>query len=230
MREPSLSQSVETVAAFLARKPLAEAIASLESTTEHATALEIRAAAVAAGVDAHLLASSIRVRRELWRLSDLVHAAAILQLLPALLEDGETLVSRPSLAAGDDPRRPFDVETNLRVAEFKFAAWTGRDVLHKRELFKAFVRLAADTSGRRTQLLVLGAEPGRFLETSRSRVSWALARSPGALRLFTERFGDVGTSVAAFAAGPGSRVQLVDVAPMLPAGILVAAEDEAEVA
>ncbi len=225
MREPTLSQSVKILSAFLGRRPIGDAIAQLEATTEHATALEVHAAALAAGVDAQLLAAAVTVRRELGHLGDLIHAAAIMTLLPELLEDGETLVSRPSLSAGEDPGRPFDVETNLRVAEFKFASWTGGDDPRKRELFTDFVRLAADTSGRRPELLVLGPEPPRFLATSRSKVSWALARSPGTLRLFTERFGDVSVSVAAFAAGPGARVQVVDMAPILPAGILLRADE-----
>ena len=225
MREPTLSQSIKILSAFLGRRPLGDAIAQLEATTEHATALEVRAAALAAGVDAQLLAAAVAVRRELGHLDDLIHAAAIMTLLPGLLEDGETLVARPSLAAGDDPGMPFDVETNLRVAEFKLAAWSGRDDQRKRELFRDFVRLAADTSGRRPELLVLGPEPQRFLEASRSKASWALARSPGTLRLFTERFGDVSVSVAAFTAGPGARVRVVDMAPLLPAGIIPPAGD-----
>ncbi len=226
MRDPSLSQSLEILSAFLGRRPLADAIARLEATTEHATALEVRAAALSAGVDAGLLAATLTARRELGSLGDLIHAVAIMTLLPELLEDGETLVNRLSLGVGSDPGRPFDVETNLRVAEVEFGVWTGQDAIRKRELFRDLVRLAADPSGRRPELLVLGAEPRRFLETSRSKASWALARSPGALRLFTERFGDVSVSVAAFTAGPGARVRVIDVAPMLPAGILAAAGDD----
>ena len=167
MREPSLSQSFAAVSDFLVRKPLPDAIASLESNTEHATAVEVRAAA---------------------------------------------------LAGGRDARRPFDVETNLRVAEFKLSHWGG-DEMWKREVFRDFVRLAADTSGRRAELYVLGPEPRRFLETSRSKIAWGLDRSPGLLRLFSERFGDVAMTVAAFAAGPGSRVRVIDVASMLPPGL-----------
>ena len=219
MREPTLSQSVGILSAFLGRRPLTDAIARLEATTEHATALEVRAAALASGVDGRLLAAAVTLRRELGQLGDLIQAAAILTLLPELLEDGETLVNRPSLSAGDSPGHPFHVETNRRVAEFNLVGWTGQDAAHKRALFRDLVRLAADTSGRRAQLLVLGPGPKRYLETSRSKASWALARSPGALRLFTERFGDVAMPVAAFTAGPGARVEVVDVAPMLPAGM-----------
>ena len=224
MHEPSLSDSVATLASFLDRRPLPEAIAAIEADVEHATALEVRSIALVAGVDARLLAAAVRVRRDFGRLGDIIAAAAILGLLPSMLEDGETVVSRPNLTAGNDPRRPFDVETNLRIVEFHLDVWTGRDDTRKRELFKDFVRLAADTSGRRPELLVLGPEPRRFLETSRSRASWALDRSPGMQRLFLERFGDVSATVASFTAGPGARVQIVDVAPMLPAGMLAAGD------
>jgi hypothetical protein len=225
MHEPSLSVSVDALTSFLGRRPLAEAIAAIEADVEHATALEVRSVALASGVDTRLLAAAVRVRRDLGRLNDIIQAAAILALLPGMLEDGETLVSRPHLTAGNDPRRPFDVETNLRVVEFKFEVWAGDDAVGKRELFKDLVRLAADTSGRRPELFVLGPEPRRFLETARSKAAWALYRSPGLLRLFTERFGDVSMTLAAFTAGPGARVRIVDMAPLLPAGLLTGTDE-----
>lgn len=219
MREPSLRHSVDHVSAFLARRPLAESIAGLEGAVEHATALEVQAASTALGVDSSLLSSAVVVRREFGRLSELIHAASILVLLPGLLEEGETLVNRPALGSENDARRPFDIETNRRVAEFKLGRWAGGDAQRKREVFRDFVRLCADTSGRRPELYVLGPEPARFLATSRQRVSWALERSPVTLRLFHERFGDVDVSVASFVAGPGARVRVVDAAELLPAGV-----------
>jgi hypothetical protein len=227
MRQPSLRQSVDLVSTFLARRPLAESIAGLEANVEHATGLEVQAASMASGVDPALLAAAVTVRREFGRIGELIHAAAILVLLPTLLEEGETLVNRPALASENDARRPFDVETNRRVAEFKLGRWAGGDAQRKREVFRDFVRLAADTSGRRPEIYLLGPEPARFLATSRQRVSWALERSPVTLRLFHERFGDVDVSVASFAAGPGARVRVVDAAPLLPPGVLDETEAEA---
>lgn len=66
-------------------------------------------------------------------MSDLIHAAAIVVLLPRLLGEGEVVTNRPSLAAGNDPARPFDLETNLRVAEFKLSQWAGADAMTKRK-------------------------------------------------------------------------------------------------
>jgi hypothetical protein len=215
-----LSAAVERLAVFLADQPLTQVIAELEASLERADGSAVRLAAHEAGVDAQLLAAAIRVRQEFGRLSDVIHAAAILEILPKLFEEGEELTNRPSLAAGNDPKRPFDIETNLRVAEFKFAVWTGNDAMRKREVFKDLVRLAADASGRRPQLLVVGPVPERFLRLSRAKASWGLDRAPGMLQLFREVFGDPSVSVSAFRVGPGSRVDIINVARYLPPGIL----------
>lgn len=81
----------------------------------------------ASGADHELLSAAITVRRDLGRISDLIHAAAIVLVLPQVLEDGEQIINRPSLAAGNDPSRPYDLETNRRVAEFKLSRWAGTD-------------------------------------------------------------------------------------------------------
>ena len=64
-----------------------------------------------------LLEAALLIRRDLGRLNDLVHATAISLALPIILEPGERLMNRPSLAAGSDSTRLFDVETDRRVAE-----------------------------------------------------------------------------------------------------------------
>jgi hypothetical protein len=104
------------------------------------------------------------------RLNDLVHAATITLTLPLILEPGERLTNRPSLAAGNDPTRPFDVETDRRVAEFKVEIWSGNgtDAMRKRTVFHDLVHLAADTSDRRAELYVVGPQPVRFLLRSRT--------------------------------------------------------------
>jgi hypothetical protein len=91
--------------------------------------------------------------------------------LVELLEPDETL-RRPSLAAGNDPSRPYDVETDQRIAEFKLAQWGGNDAMRKRHVFKDLVHLAADSSGRRPELYVLGQQPRRFLSETRSSAAW----------------------------------------------------------
>lgn len=210
-----MASSIDRVTTFLGARPLTTQIADLESALLSANASEVVARAQRAGIDEGLLAAAVIVRRELGRLSDLIHVAAILQLLPRLMEDGEVVVNRPSLAAGNDPMRPYDVETNFRVAEFKLAAWTGNDAMRKREVFKDLVRVAADRSGRRAELYVVGERPAAFLRQSRAKASWGLDRAPGMLTLFLEQFGDPDVAIGAFTAGPAAHVHIVDVAPLL---------------
>lgn len=66
-----------------------------------------------------LLLAALLVRKHAGRLSDIIHAAVITQVVPLILEEGERVLRRPSLAAGNDPSRPYDLETDRRIAEFK---------------------------------------------------------------------------------------------------------------
>ncbi|MDX6319012.1 MAG: hypothetical protein QOD35_2412 [Nocardioidaceae bacterium] len=92
-----------------------------------------------------------------------------------LLRPSDQLAKRPSPAAGNDPTRPFDLETDRRIAEFKLAVWSasGSDAMRKRGVFKDLVHLAADDSGRRAELYLAGPKPLRFLRGSRSTAAWA---------------------------------------------------------
>jgi len=211
-----LGAAVETLAAFLRRRPLTEAIAELEHRLEGADATGAARAALDGGAGAGLLASALTVRESLGRINDLIHACGILLTLPHILEDGETVTVRPSLGAGNDPGRPYDLETDRRVAEFKLARWRGADAARKRQTFKDLVMLAADRSGRRADLFVIGSEPARFLRSSSSSAAWALDRSPGALRTFQAHFGDPHTPVAEFTATRAGHVRITDLRDILP--------------
>ncbi len=94
-----------------------------------------------------------------------MHALGIALALEEPLEPGEEL-SRPSLAAGNDPSRKYDLETDRRLAEFKLGRWDGAsNAGRKREVFKDLVGLAAEESDRRAELYVLG--PGSCTRRSR---------------------------------------------------------------
>ena len=164
-----------------------------------------------------LLDAALSVRKHVGRLSDVIHATTIARCLPLILEPGETVTVRPSLGAGNDVTRPFDLETDRRVAEFKVAQWKGADTMRKRGLFADLVHLALDQSGRHAQLFVVGQLPRKFLSSSKSTAQWALARSSPHLRArYTEAFGDADTTVAEFTSGPGRKIEIVDLASLVP--------------
>ena len=69
------------------------------------------------------LAAAAELKRLAGQINVTIHALEILLCLPHILELGET-VEYVSLGAGNTGRQ-FDLETNLRVAEFKFIAGAG---------------------------------------------------------------------------------------------------------
>ncbi|MEU5761285.1 hypothetical protein [Nocardia sp. NPDC047648] len=142
------------------------------------------------GFSDDLLDAALAVRAHVGRLNDVIHAAVIARVLPAILEEGEVVVQRPSLGAGNDRSRPFDLETNRRIAEFEVAQRKGADAMRERGIASDLVHLALDESGRHAQLFVVGALPVRFLQRSTSTIAWALARSsPHTRTRFDQRFG-----------------------------------------
>ena len=210
-----LPAALDVLLDFLGDEVLTSRIARLEHDLEGIPVADIPQLLADFRVDAPLLQSAFLVRQHLGRINDLIHATAIALALPHLLEPDEILV-RPSLAAGNDPSRPFDVETDRRVAEFKLSRWQGRDAMRKRQVFKDLVHLAADESGRRPELYILGERPIRFLMTTRSKAGWGLDRAPRERQLFVERFGTLDRPISAFVKDEGSRVALVDLERQLP--------------
>jgi hypothetical protein len=175
--DDDLIAAVQRVAAFLKAAPLTSAIASLEDSLEGRVAAGVSGLTKAAGIDESLLSAAVKVRRDLGRLSDLIHAAAIALVLPKILRPGEQV--------------------------------------------KDFVHLAADMSGRTPELFVVREGPARFLRLTRSKAGWGLDRSPATQELFAARFGSLAMPISEFTAGPGARVQITDLTPLLPSvGVL----------
>lgn len=161
MNDPSANAFAQ-LAAYLSGGQLTKVVAGLEHQLCRADAADAAAAGQAAGMVAELLSAAILVRRDIGRLNDLIHAVAITLALPHILEPGERLVNRPSLAAGNNPTQSYDIETDRRIGEFKLAMWSGTDGMRKRGVFADLVHLAADTSGRRPELYVVGQPRSSF--------------------------------------------------------------------
>lgn len=162
-----LGKALRTLVDFIDAAPLTGTIAELEGVLEGGGRKDMEAVLGERGVSPELLRAAMLFRERLGRINDVIHATAISLALPELMGPGEVL-KRPSLAAGNDPSRPFDIETDQRVAEFKLARWDGNDAMRKRQVFKDFVHLAAEESDRSAELYVLGQRPLRFLVAPRS--------------------------------------------------------------
>lgn len=197
---------------FLAATPLTAALAGLESQLVGVDQANAAAVAAESGFDEDLVDSALVVRRRVGMLDTLIHAAVITQAIPLILDPGETVLKRPSLGAGNDPDRVYDLETTHRVAEFKLSSWKGADGGRQRGLFADVVGLSMDDTGRRRVVYVVGELPKRFLTTSNGRASKVLSKS--ALRVRTPPGLTTDMTVAEYTRA--ARVEVVDLTSILP--------------
>lgn len=211
-----LRAAFEAVVGFLTEAGLTTRVGRLEAEFEGADRTRAASHAETSGLSVDLIHAALLVRQHVGRIDDLIHAAVITRVLPLILEDGERVTRRPSLASGNDASRPFDLETDRRIAEFKVAVWKGADTMRARALTSDFVQLAMAETDRVPELYVVGPRPAHFLATSRMTVWWALGRAAPTLRdRFASRF-DKGLTMREFTAGPASHVIVRDLAEILP--------------
>lgn len=213
-----LREAVEHLADFMDGLPLTTRVASLEQALLGADGASVAAAADDHDVSAATLGAAMAVRDAFGRVSDVIHALVITLALPRILEPGETVTVRPSLAAGNDPSRKFDLETDRRVAEFKVSGWTGTDAMRKRGTFVDLVHVALDDSPRKKYVYVLGDAPRRFLETTTSTAAWGFTRKSALQRAaFEQRWGPADDiTIADFRRLHAPDVHIVDLYVVLP--------------
>lgn len=143
-----------------------------------------------------------------------IHALGILLCLPHILEPGERVES-VSLGAGNTGR-DFDLETNLRVAEFKFIRWRGgAESIRQNSVFEDYLMLAEHPTAKRKYLYLLGTEHAlRFFRGGRA-LSSVLSRNDKVQKAFAERFGMTFRTVGDYFAAHGTAVRIEDVSPWL---------------
>lgn len=213
-----LRDAVEALADFMDGLPLTTRVANLERELVGATMHSVPAIADDNDIAPDTLVAALAVRDAFGRVSDVIHALVITLALPRILEPDETITVRPSLAAGSDPGRKFDLETDRRVAEFKVSGWTGTDAMRKRGAFVDLVHVALDESPREKYVYVLGEAPRHFLETSTSTAAWGFTRKSSLQRdAFEKRWGSAeNISIAEFRRDHASTVHVVDLYEVIP--------------
>ncbi|MGC5583815.1 hypothetical protein [Ornithinimicrobium sp. W1665] len=214
----ALMEATSQLADFMDELPLTDRIASVEQDLVGKAGADVLALLEGREMTDDLLRSTLVVRQAFGRISDIIHATVILAVLAKILEDGEKIEVRPSLASGVGPHQEFDLETSSRVAEFKVAVWrgSGGNVARQRTTFADFARLVLADGSRTRELYVVGPRPLEFLETSTQSVEWALRTAPLSLRdRFSERY-DMSTSVRDFRQGDGAAVRVHDLTGIVP--------------
>ena len=120
--------------------------------------------------------------RHLGQINVVIHALGILLCLPHILRPGE-VIDYVSLGAGNTGRA-FDLETSLRIAEFKFIHWQGGpESIRQNSLFKDFYEMAEHETQNRphngkvpdarpVKAAHQRAQPGEFTCPSRRLKNW----------------------------------------------------------
>lgn len=166
------------------------------------------------GATSEVFAAAAEMKRLAGQINVTIHALGILLCLPHVLEAGE-IIEYVSLGAGNTGRK-FDLETNRRVAEFKFINWQlGAESIRQNSLFKDFVLLEGHDTAKRKYIYSLGTQHVIKFLHSRRALSSVLSRNNKLQKLFTQRFGDKYRTTREYFAEHENLVQIVDVSPWL---------------
>jgi hypothetical protein len=118
----SLDHAIAAIQAFQGMS-LTTSLASIERELPGSGVNEVEAFCSERGINADFISSALDIKKVAGQINVIIHAAGIIRSLPGLLREGE-FVESLSLGAGNTGRK-FDLETNIRVAEFKFIDWQG---------------------------------------------------------------------------------------------------------
>ena len=168
------------------------------------------------GVDAETLAAALFIKKLAGQINVIVHAVGILASLPYILEESEVIESL-SLGAGNTGRA-HDLETDRRVAEFKFIEWRGgSESIRQNSLFVDIFNLVSTRTIKRRILYVVGKDhPMRFLGNKRAITS-VLSRNAAVARRFHEAHGARFDTVREYWESVEDYIEIIDLRDVVPA-------------
>ena len=193
---------------------LTDTLARLESSVRGVPAEHLEPVLNSFGATQDALVGIGQLKRIFGQINVVIHALGILTCLPKLLEPSES-VQEISLGAGNTGRR-FDLQTDQRIAEFKFIKWQrGPESIRQNGLFKDFFQLAEHKTGKRKYLYVLGTQhPLKFLNGGRALTS-VLSKDVRLSKQFHAKFGDQYRTVREYFQPRRATVMIEDVSPWL---------------
>jgi len=212
----SLDTAAKLIQDFGADAVLTARIADLENAGVGLNPRQIEKLLEQEDVGTDLVAAAATIKALAGQVNVLMHAAGILVSLPHILEPGEVVESL-SLGAGNTGR-DHDLETDRRIAEFKFLEWRpSRNTIRENVVFADVFSVAAADTNKRRVVYLLGTDHAlRFLRGGRALTS-VLSRSPKVRRMFEETYG-TGTfaTVREYWATVCEKVEIVDLRELVP--------------
>ncbi len=192
---------------------LTSSLSRIEASLRGATLDGLQAKLAGFNASKGALAAAGELKRVAGQVNVVIHALGILLCLPHILEADET-VQYVSLGAGNTGRQ-FDLETDRRVAEFKFIQWQGGpETIRQNSLFKDFYLLAEYSTPKLKCLYVLETErPLRFLNGGRALPS--VLKDARLAESFRSQYGDRYRTVREYFQPRQSAVTIQDVSGWL---------------
>ena len=193
---------------------LTNLIASIEDQVKGTNLKTTRFLCASHNVDSALLDAAFVLKRAAGQINVTIHTVGILVSLPYILRDNETIESL-SLGAGNTGR-PFDLETSLRVAEFKFIDWKGgSEAIRQNSLFKDYYSLAECRTKKKRYLYVLGLDhPMKFFNGGRA-IKSVLSRNNKLWDQFENLYGARFNTVKEYYDYRKGLVEIVDISDII---------------
>jgi hypothetical protein len=165
-------------------------------------------------IDTDFISSALSIKKVAGQINVILHAAGILHTLPQILEEGEKVES-VSLGAGNTGKK-FDLETNLRIAEFKFITWQGgSESIRQNGVFKDFFELAEYETDKKKVLYVVDTyRPLKFFTGGRALTS-VLSQRPEVLIAINSKYGKAVKVVRDYYALHKDKVDICDIGQYL---------------
>lgn len=206
-----------TVLETFERQGLTQRIANLEYLMAMKNGSALNKVLEQENVTPELLKAAFTVKKAASQIDVVVHAAGIMVALPYILKEGE-IVESLALGAGNTGRK-FDLETNFRVAEFKFINWQGgSESIRQNQLFKDLFGLAVDSSGKEKYLYLVGKDiPMKFLTNSRRSLASVLSKNIEMRNSFYKTYGDKYQYVSQYFRDIENQIRVIDLKDLVPA-------------
>ena len=220
----SLQQHIDLLDKFVT-SDLRSVIARFENAVGGLNNCQIKGFLDTNDIKPELLVAAAEVKRISSQIDVTMHALGILSVLPHLLEDGEILEC-VSLGAGNTGRK-FDLETNFRIAEFKFIKWRGGpESIRQNGIFKDFFDLATAETSKRRYLYLLGTKHALKFFNGRRAMGSVLSKNQATKEKFDRLYGDTYKTVGQYFEEYSDTVQFVDVSMWLPEFVEIPTTDE----
>jgi len=194
---------------------LRKRIAELERDADHQTSAQIAQMLKENDINEVLLDNAFQLKKVAGQINVIVHTVGILLTIPYILEEDE-IIDYLSLGAGNTGRN-FDLETDKRVAEFKFIQWRGgSDTIRENSLFKDLYNLVEYDTQKAKYMYVIGKDiPLNFLYGRRA-ISSVLSRNTRLWEDFQESYGERYKTVREYYTDKKDAVFLEDLREVAP--------------